>query len=309
MTVLNKLHPHKIHYSVPGKTILLGEYSVLCNGNALVATLPHRFVLESSDGSQTFVKDSPAGKLLERNHVTSLSSVSIRRPLNGRGGIGGSTAEFALLYSYLYSEGSLDSYPIWKSYRGWMGSKQEFPPSGADLFSQCRGGLTYFISENPKKSPLLEGGKLSQALSQMDVFLADERKTPTHLHLQSEKVRDFLKDPKNVSEFSHKVESGVEFLVSGQIERFGQTMTDYAEGLSHWGLEHPMAREDRLGFQQISGVLGCKGNGAFLSDTITVVHDGEWSVKQKIMKYARERNLVCIADGLGLSEPGLVIHE
>lgn len=73
-------------------------------------------------------------------------------PLEGLGGFGASSAQFALLHGLYQLQGQLDVeaerffdwHSLLKDYRS-LHSDGGTPPSGADVVSQCRGGLLIFL--------------------------------------------------------------------------------------------------------------------------------------------------------------------
>lgn len=98
-----------MNFLVPGKTYLVGEYSVLLNGSAIgVATNPAFQVDYAATDSLIFHQDSPAGKYLARQGET--RKVSITDPYQF-GGFGKSTAEYfaAIIPDLLKSEQKFNS--------------------------------------------------------------------------------------------------------------------------------------------------------------------------------------------------------
>ena len=95
-----------IELSVPGKVFLGGEYLALTGGTALLAGIEPRFrmlVEETSlEQKNPFHENSPAGKLWLK-YQKQLAGYRVRfiDPFEGKGGFGGSTAEFVLLFSFL----------------------------------------------------------------------------------------------------------------------------------------------------------------------------------------------------------------
>ena len=91
--------------SVPGKTFLLGEYVALDGGPSLLLSTEPRFELRvrarSRDVALPFHAQSPAGRFFER-HADDLAAweFEFRDPSGGRGGLGASSAQFALMYAF-----------------------------------------------------------------------------------------------------------------------------------------------------------------------------------------------------------------
>ena len=146
--------------SVPGKTFLLGEYVALDGGPSLLLSTEPRFELRirPRGPSQThaaptrlpFHPKSPAGLYYKRHRDDfDAWSYEFRDPNGGKGGLGASSAQFALLYSFHHDgEWASVSETPWASllrdYRecAWVG--EGVPPSGADIVSQLSGGVTWF---------------------------------------------------------------------------------------------------------------------------------------------------------------------
>src|SRR3954465_7430670 len=102
--------------SVPGKVFVLGEYAVLADHPALIATVGPRFRTDfgkdsgATPGAPDFHPRSPAGRLLSQARAArvSLPSFGFVDPYRGAGGFGASTAQFALLYRALAQEMGLE---------------------------------------------------------------------------------------------------------------------------------------------------------------------------------------------------------
>ena len=208
---------------IPGKTFLVGEYLALTGGPSIVINTEPCFefswISEESSGPlvrHPFHSDSPAGRWLEKNSeaaqgkfddlkVEATHVIQFKDPFNGRGGFGGSTAEFAGAwifrrwledpdqwnFSGQVVENLLDHRdtisPIWKSDR--FGS-QRFRDvlddyrqttslgSGADMVSQITGGVAVWngqIDEMRRFSWPFEDLAMSLVMT--------GKKTATHSHL------------------------------------------------------------------------------------------------------------------------------
>src|SRR4051812_36096175 len=93
--------------SVPAKTFLVGEYLALSGGPSLVITTLPRFELETDPQAlrNPFAFASPAGKLWESDPLK--PKLKFRDPFEEAGGLGASTAQFALLYAALRGKESV----------------------------------------------------------------------------------------------------------------------------------------------------------------------------------------------------------
>jgi mevalonate kinase len=154
--------------SCPAKTFLLGEYVALDGGPSLLLSTAPRFQLtvrssvlspppESGVSFATGVggpgtslqpwhPESPAGRLAARHAVEVAKwSFEFQDPFAGRGGLGASSAQFALLYAFLNDwTAPLDLKTLLAEYRECAWSGEGTPPSGADVVAQLTGGVTYF---------------------------------------------------------------------------------------------------------------------------------------------------------------------
>jgi hypothetical protein len=295
--------------SAPSKSFWLGEYSVLKGRPALLGAHSPRFTLNArfGDGEHAplpFSEKSPAGllwhKALSRHpELSSASAFSFSGGSEG-GGFGASTAQFLLLYWALAQAGFLDLPLNWLSaydcYRE-LTKKETLPPSGADLVSQWKGGLTLFHPSEriaAEVLPLFEGSCIL-------IFTAahlGNRKTQTHEHLASLKP-DFLSET-NASRLSNATLMGMEALQTDEPRLLGQAFLDTADQLWNLGLECKEAHEDRKAVEGLPGVLGVKGMGALLSDGLIVVLDRRLPQKERgslIDGITRERGLKILVDG------------
>ncbi|OFZ78651.1 MAG: hypothetical protein A2583_07030 [Bdellovibrionales bacterium RIFOXYD1_FULL_53_11] len=291
---------------MPGKTFLLGEYAVLTGLPAVVATLGPRFGIVPSAGTATggFTPGSPAGRLLEAAFASGPPPVPdylFEDPYVGAGGFGASTAQFALLYHALAADRDWDRrwQMVWKKYRTLTSGSSGIAPSGADLAAQLLGGVTLFQNkgnESPAARDLWPLFDFSCAL----VFSAtgiDGRKTATHGHLGAIKRS-------GIEELSGRLEiplvDGITAIEAGDAGRLGKALTAYAGVLADAGFEHPGARDDRLFFMSQPDVLGAKGSGALLSDSIVVVIKPRSSRRAGLAAAAASRGLRLVADGITL---------
>ncbi len=145
--------------SVPAKTFLLGEYVALDGGPSILLSTEPRFELRvraaTATAAQTDVRlpfhpQSPAGLYFDK-HRDDLSawSYEFRDPSGGKGGLGASSAQFALLYAFQHDgewRGGVDTpwASVLKDYRECAWNGEGVPPSGADIVSQLSGGVTWF---------------------------------------------------------------------------------------------------------------------------------------------------------------------
>ena len=92
-----------LHMSVPSKTFLLGEYSILNGGRALLINNEPRFSCslvptEDSKGAQGFSQLGAAARLLQDIDLSGYS-LHFQDPHEGQGGFGASGAQYIFAYA------------------------------------------------------------------------------------------------------------------------------------------------------------------------------------------------------------------
>ncbi len=157
-----------VHYSIPSKAFLLGEYGVLKGAPAILFALTPRFhlcvkkehdpqacqrrVLPDPCTEAAWHSHAPAGRLLnwlESEKLSQPFSFLFWDPFEGAGGLGASSALFGMVYFAYARELSHQLRPSWKAawklYRKLCGEDsldEAVLPSGADLIAQWQGGVT-----------------------------------------------------------------------------------------------------------------------------------------------------------------------
>lgn len=150
--------------SVPGKTFLLGEYVALDGGPSLLLSTEPRFELRvrarTGETALPFHPASPAGRYYSL-HQADLEAwdFDFRDPSGGRGGLGASSAQFALLYAFHHDGEWRSSVDIpWaamlRDYRECAWSGEGVAPSGADVVSQLCGAITWFDGRSNEATTL-----------------------------------------------------------------------------------------------------------------------------------------------------------
>jgi mevalonate kinase len=295
-------------FSTPGKVFILGEYAVLAGLPGLVATVPPRFSLSSSqsqsfDESSDFHPESPIARLqgwAEKLRLPRLS-FQFEDPLAGAGGFGASTAQFAmayLAYSQFLEESQARRWSsAWRLYRELMGT-EVITPSGADLVAQWQGGVVFF---DPSDRHCLDVWPLFD-WSRLIVFSATSqvgRKVATHSHLRGLVEKGFPQGmPNLMRDLEKALIAGISAVRENDVFELGKSFDDYAESLQRAGLECAATFEDRLFLRDLSGVCGVKGAGAEQSDAVLVLLDPKASNRNSIITAAEQRGLRLVSDGL-----------
>jgi hypothetical protein len=307
--------------SLPSKTFLLGEYLALLGGPTVVATFGPRFELRREAFSGEAKKVDEIGAILEKNRFHPQSPVgrllswaaqnyglervtsivegwSFFDPHHGAGGFGASTAQFGLIYGLLSRElhWATHDQSVYRLYRDLMSEGQvelHRVPSGADLVGQVRGGITYFNAAERRRSDLWP----LMSWSELAVFSATQgssgRKTTTHDHIaklsatQLDRLKGLL---------SPIVEQGLSAVTMGLPQGFAQSMSRYAQVLSDHGLECEASRDDRQFLMTLPEVVGAKGSGAMLSDSMVVLFSRKPS--DETLSQISKRGLELIVSGL-----------
>ncbi len=282
--------------SIPSKVFLLGEYAVLTGASAWLSAVSPRFELR--DGASTkFHPESPAGKFLASQGRNEVAGTFVD-PWEGRGGFGGSTAEFAVA---AYREGVRAPLDAWRAYREL--SRDENPtrrPSGADLIAQWSGGT---VEWDPKSEKITD---LTHEIGALPILIFSathlpNRKTVTHSHLET-----LASSSLSFGSLLPSLERAREGLRLRKWTEVGHAFSAYADSLSHLGLEAPVVRNERLAISRQPGVIGVKGCGSLQTDAMLVVVESTDSPEaERVIAFAADEcSLRLLSRGLS-REPGI----
>lgn len=271
-------HKENISFSIPGKAFLAGEYLALKGGPALTAAVGPRFRLDvksatSENLKNPFHANSPAGKFWNQNQTFFKNyEVHFVDSHNGMGGWGGSTAEFALLYSFYdwaqnlredfnEEENDFDLKKMLNDYQNFSDGGGVFRPSGADLIGQMSGELTYFDRELGKVESF--AWPFSDSENAIGFILARSGvKLSTHEHLKE--LKEFSSE--NLARQMDKVYSG---LSKRNSEYFLEGVRGYAVELERLNFVAPQTLKI---LRQLESpiILAKKGCGALGADVVCV---------------------------------------
>jgi hypothetical protein len=283
--------------SVPGKVFLLGEYAVLTGAPAWVSAVPPRFEFRAGEEKTAFHPESPAGRFLAANGAPEIRG-SFVDPWEGRGGFGGSTAEFACA---AYRAGIRSPIDAWRAYRALSSGDSELRrPSGADLVAQWSGGS---VEWNPREERITD---LTETLRGFPILIFSathlpNRKTVTHSHLES------LGDSGiSFDSLIPSLDRAREGARRGNWTEVGRAFSAYADSLGHLNLESAVVRNERLALSRRAGVTGAKGCGSLQTDAMLVVVESlDAPETDAVIEFAAEEcRLQLLARGLP-SEDGL----
>lgn len=255
--------------SVPAKTFMLGEYVVLKGGPALILCTAPRFILHVTPNihkKENFFEgihpESPGGKLIHLDSdFYSQYHLHFIDPYHGIGGLGASSAQFAMLYALKFNRTEFedkDFADVRQSYLN-VAWHEGVAPSGADVIAQLKGGLC-FLHPVKKNSEIL-----SWPFSQIDFCLIHTgNKLATH---------EYLKNLTNVDITGLEiiVENAVSSLKSRDIENFIACIKAYGELLDKQNhvTHNTQTLLKKIGLQP--GVLAAKGCGALGADIVFVL--------------------------------------
>ena len=299
---------------------MLGEYSVMAGGEAIVASVGPTFSGTFSSTPlevETFLHEaSPAGmlrkKVSERMRADEIPEIhfQLNDPHGGLGGFGGSTAEFAFWYALYMEIGIFEKSSAWENpyevYRG-LHKNSLIQPSGVDLIAQWLGGVVAFDPSS------LQIQDLSSYFHWDDVMVfsgthQEKRKVPTWKHLIDLKERGVLAPNTSLlNDLDTLTQEGKLGIQNREPLRLGRALTEYGETLRGVGLECDGSHNDRKAFNQLEGVLGSKGCGAMLSDVVIVLMDSQAddSARKQVQDVAAQRNLVWVQKAMIKQEKGL----
>ncbi|MBK7891005.1 MAG: hypothetical protein IPJ84_09230 [Bdellovibrionales bacterium] len=291
--------PGRRTISIPAKTFLVGEYLALAGGPSVVVTTAPAFKFSwSYEASRSpklthpFHLESPAGQFLNQMDLQSgRIDIEFSDPYRGRGGFGGSTAEF--LGSWMISRWlsgdvvantdaewctELRDYreqvcPLWTSERLGGGrfvdvleayAKFEPNASGADLVSQITGGIAIWDRNKQvmrKLSWPFDGLKLS--------LLQTGRKIKTHEHLKT--VAPLRADAQQ--EMGLWVQDAVQAFALADEDRLIASVRGVGKVLESQGLVAEHTLQALRDLADIVGVRAAKGCGAMGADVVAVLHE------------------------------------
>ncbi len=233
---------------IPSKTYILGEYGVLVGGPALV--LCHGPYFETTSGTSSFHPKSPAGLAAQK---LGRSPPGFVDPHGGRGGFGGSGAEFlSVLGKNSFSE--QESWQAWELYRSLQAQG-----SGIDVLAQAYGtGKDPVLLHIDQKSKTIQAVKSHLGLT---LWLhATGQKIPTHAHLESLNLE-------SLTELALVAQEGILALEQNDKKRFLRSLNSFRETQEKLGLVAESTKDAAQNAQR-NGVEAVKGCGALGADVL-----------------------------------------
>lgn len=254
-------------YSIPSKTFLLGEYIALTGGPTLVLCHSPYFELTVKAAPNFALLNihpqSPAGRLaLDNKPALANKQLSFFDPHQGKGGLGGSTAEFLGVYRALFPNHTIEWQTLLNCYWNYTQTKEGQRPSGADIVAQLTDNLCAF-DRNQKQLQTY-----TWPFKELDFLLIrTNQKLATHSHLSQ------IEDTDRFQSLSAIAERGFKAISQCSSKQFLNAIRDYGEQLNRLGLvaEHTKKMLNELSC--LSEVLAVKGCGAMGADIIAIFCD------------------------------------
>jgi mevalonate kinase len=272
-------------FNIPGKTFLVGEYSVLLGGSALgLCTKPNFEIDYLTQAATKYHIESPAGMYLTKH--ASVAGVSLTDPYL-TGGFGKSTAEYfsVIIPELLKSKKHFSE--ILKEYRD-LHSNHKVKPSGIDLAFQYFGYVTLV-------DPAIHYYQtFDWHFENLDFYIISTGlKIATFEHLKSLNL-DNLKDLPKLSDKITKV-----YAENREFE-FLALMKEWCELLNKHELTHPNSLELKQKLESLDSIKLAKPCGALGADVIIVFFAK--TQKETVKSFLIENDLKIQAHSSDLAE-------
>ncbi len=287
----------KILLSCPSKSFLLGEYSVLNAGSALLFNSEPRFQLVADMRGTGVIEGIPAGSpaglwLAQNRDCFGASDLQFIDPHNGLGGFGASSAQFLLVHALAQliadangrrESSAVQVEAIWRDYRNLeITNRSGIKPSGADIVSQFAGGLCEVNLEPFSFQQIswpFEGYEF--------VLVRTGHKVATHTHLND--LGDI-----DTGELTWILEQGLDAFETRDAQVFFDAVNDYHCELLELGL---VADESQIFISTLIAqpfIRAVKGCGALSGDALAVFFAAE--NRSRVNRILEELHLPIVAD-------------
>lgn len=266
--------------NVPAKIIMIGEYSVIDGGLAILAALKPPFVYAPLAGAAPFHPGSPAGRYANAFG----KALPLQLQSQGLGsGFGTSSAE--LISSAWVRTGTL---PATRELWSWF--RSEYPEaSGADVATQLEAMHTGHSIFEVKNFEMIKIA--SSAVTQQILVFRSQARDKLKTHEDLARIRQAV--PRALSD---SLVSRVRDAFTSGIAEGLTAFNDFADCLSGLDLETKRAFEMRKRLRALPEVLSVKGCGAGLNDVFLVVLKSNSSSHERVLEIAEEMGL----EGLGM---------
>jgi mevalonate kinase len=258
-----------MNFTAGSKTFLVGEYSVLYGGCAVVLITPPAFELRAAVGETSLLgieKESPAFRFYESHDFADLA-IEFIDPHNGSGGFGASSAQFVMLYQ-LYLQLTKRQFDIdlfLNEYKALSECSGRVVPSGADCIAQYFNHHIFFDSQTNNVE------KLNWEFPHLDfAIFKTKHKIATHLHLKELRYMDIAKLQRPILNVKKSFLDNNEQLLIKNTQDFFNFLKD-----DNLIIDQNIKTVAKL--FQIDGVKVAKGCGACGADTILVIFEKQKS--------------------------------
>lgn len=252
-----------MHWSIPAKTFLLGEYAALMGQSAIILTTQPCFEVRLSEqpGLHGIHPESPAGQWW-RHCALSNVGVDWHDPYQGIGGLGASSAQFIGVYQACAAlQGqTIDTKQLLATYRSITANPKGLSPSGYDVHAQLMQGCVYLNRETACCQtypwPFTDLGF---------IIIHTQHKTPTHQHLQSLEITTAIEPLVRI------VESAKIAFDTQDSEQLVAAVQAYHQALCErsWVAPHSLKQIAQL--QLETSALAIKGCGAMGADVLLIL--------------------------------------
>ncbi len=282
--------------TIPSKTFLLGEYAVLEQGKAILASTHPNFIIEFSraDTQSSFgiLPESPTQQFID-DHPSTFKHCHLEYldPHISRGGFGSSSAQFLSAYAYhaQNTEQTIELPALLETFWHYHQHGERLP-SGADIAAQWHGGILAYDRN------AFTCQALRWPFEELDfVIIKTHLKIATHKHLETLPNQPF-------TDLHDLVIQGESALINHQSDQWVNTVNAYQTALHQLGLSHPDIQVPLASIQTLPGVLAVKGCGALGADVFYVVIQKHHQAK--LQDYCQHQRYRIVAQSMHIS-PGL----
>jgi mevalonate kinase len=250
-----------MHWQIPAKTFLVGEYAAIVGGAAIIITTSPAFELSiAANDVLSIHPDSPAGKFWAHSGLA--QSIQWLDPYNGKGGLGASSAEFLgayLAHCHLtQQEPNIEA--LLNAYHHFSWNGEGLRPSGYDVIAQSQQQCVYI---NRQKNIIKQ---YEWSFSDISFLLVHSgQKLPTHHHLQKTKL------PDAITEFSDAAEHAALAFEANNSDLLINAINSYHQLLCkhHLIAPHSLAQLNTLKLEL--PILAAKGCGALGADVLLLI--------------------------------------
>jgi mevalonate kinase len=227
---------------IPSKTFLIGEYSVLVHGRAVI--MAHAPYFQCVPNQNLSWPSHPA----TQDYQKITQTFGFLDPHNGQGGFGASSA---LILSLAHHTKPFD---IQLAHA--LNKKYSPNSSGADVISQYFGQLSLVNTNTLSAKPI----QLSENCG--ITIIRTTIKINTHEHLNNKLVYDTMHLNQLLDHF---------LMALNNINQMAKIINDYEKALQKNGLRHPSAIDYVNNIKKIPNVLAVKGCGALGADVLMIL--------------------------------------